>query len=443
MNIEVIKFGGSCLKDESSLHKVYEIIKKFENPVVVVSALSGITDYLEKSLSYGPDPSFLLRKHRLNFKNKEIESSYINEFESKISELNVIYKTCKIGKCPDHLRSLYLSYGERLSALMLAYFLMDMNVDSEVLEGDNLGIYTVGNILNSRIDVSKSVDIVREKIIHVLKKGKIPIVTGFFGIHESGKVSLLGRNSSDYTASFIAFALGAKRVILYKDVDGFFTANPEIVDDSLPVRKLSYDEAMELTFGGAKVVHPMAVSILSSSGITLEIRNFEKDETFSEIGNYENLGIYGISVYENVEAIEITAPELGDITYWFGKVINKLSDSGENMLKIFTSSGSATIFVSESKRKIVERSLKYADKKLNLKITRNLSLVTIVNKMNNDKILPIIFDTAKKFGINIHSFGTSKPGISIYLALPKKESQIFLKEIHRIFLELNQNVPLN
>lgn len=443
MNIEVIKFGGSCLKDESSLHKVYEIIKKFENPVVVVSALSGITDYLEKSLMYGLDPSFLLKKHRLNIKNKGIESSYINDFESKISELNILYKTCKIGKCSDHLRSLYLSYGERFSALMLAYFLMDLNVDSEVLESDNLGIYTVGNILNSRIDVSKSVGRVREKIIHILEKGKIPIVTGFFGIHESGNVSLLGRNSSDYTASFIALALGAKRVILYKDVDGFFTANPAIVADALPISKLSYDETIELTFGGAKVVHPMSVSILSSSGITMEIRNFEKDETCSEIGNYEDLGIYGLSVYENVEAIEINAPELGDITYWFGKIINKLSDSGQNILKIFTSSGSATIFVSESNRKIVERSLKYAGIKLTLKIARNLSLITLVNKMNNDKIFPIIFDMAKKLGINIYSFGTSKPGISIYLALPKKDCQIFLKEIHRMFLRLDQNMPIN
>ena len=236
MNTVVLKFGGSSVADNSKLNvvanKILEFREKFESIVVVVSAQGKTTDKLVK------------------------ESEELSKKPNK-REYDAL-----------------ISIGEQISAAKLAILLEERGYNAISLTGWQAGIKTSSNHSKAIIE---SID--TSRIEEELKKKKIVIVTGFQGIDEKGDITTLGRGGSDTSAVALAAALGACECNIFSDVEGIYSADPNKISDAKKLDKISYDEMLELSYEGAKVLHTRCVEIWKKFNVPILAKStFNKNE---------------------------------------------------------------------------------------------------------------------------------------------------------------------
>lgn len=236
MNTVVLKFGGSSVADNSKLNvvvnKILEFKEKFESIVVVVSAQGKTTDKLVK------------------------ESEELSKTPNK-REYDAL-----------------ISIGEQISAAKLAILLEERGYNAISLTGWQAGIKTSSNHSKAIIE---SID--TSRIEEELKKKKIVIVTGFQGIDEKGDITTLGRGGSDTSAVALAAALGACECNIFSDVEGIYSADPNKISDAKKLDKISYDEMLELSYEGAKVLHTRCVEIGKNFNVPILAKStFNKNE---------------------------------------------------------------------------------------------------------------------------------------------------------------------
>ena len=278
MNIVVQKYGGSSVKDKEKLEKVIQKITDCKNKknkvVVVVSAQGKTTNKLITKAS----------KYSKNTYNKEMD--------------------------------LLLSTGEIQTVALLTMMLKDKGLDAVGLTGSQAGIITDSNFGNAKIKMVMS-----ENILKYLDSGKVVIVAGFQGVDKFGNITTLGRGGSDLSAVAIAASLKAKRCEIYTDVDGVFTADPNIIQNAKQLTKVSYNEMLEAASSGAKVLHNRAVNLAKKYKLKLSVKNTENnnrgtivtdDDSISEKVNTKILAVkkelakitvVGSSMYSNMEYI--------------------------------------------------------------------------------------------------------------------------------------------
>lgn len=235
MNIVVQKFGGTSVSTEENrslvIKKIEAAIKEGKNPVVVVSAMG------RKGSPYATDTLLSLISDELRESNKRAVD-------------------------------LLLSCGETLSTVVMCNDLLKAGIEAVPLTGGEAGINTDENYNNAAI-----LDVDPQKILSVVKAGKVPVVAGFQGKSKDGSITTIGRGGSDVTGAILGAALNAEEVQIYTDVDGIMTADPRIVEKASLIENISYEEVFQLAEEGAKVIHPRAVEIAQKYGIRLVIKN--------------------------------------------------------------------------------------------------------------------------------------------------------------------------
>ena len=284
-DITVMKFGGSCLKNPDDIIKATRIIASHQRSVVIVSAFNGITDELliicgqksrdERLRMFDKVSNFHL-KMLDGITNEHTRKSAFEEIKQRLRELESALAsnhkenldTCEIAEV--------LSSGERLSATIVRWYLVNEGFNSIALETDSLGIITDDNYLNAEVDISATILEAPKKVLDYLNKNFIPVVTGFIGRSKSGKTSLLGRNSGDYSAAIVSHTLDARELIFWKDVPGFMTADPKVQVDSRLIETMSYEQAMNYSKRGSKVLHPKVIGIAMASEMPIRIKNFNE-----------------------------------------------------------------------------------------------------------------------------------------------------------------------
>lgn len=239
MKILVQKFGGTSVSTDDRRELVVQKILKAKeegfSPVVVVSAMG------RKGQPYATDTLL----------------SLISDEYKRVNTLGM---------------DLLMSCGEIISTVVMSDVLSKNNLQVVPLTGGQAGIITDDNYNNASVSRVDS-----EKLLNIIKEGKIPVVAGFQGISEKGFITTLGRGGSDVTASLLGAALKAEEVHIYTDVDGIMTADPRIVSDASLIEKISYNEVFQFADQGAKVIHPRAVEIAMKSNVTLVIKNTLSD----------------------------------------------------------------------------------------------------------------------------------------------------------------------
>ncbi len=431
----VIKFGGSCLKDEKSLQKVGHIVRKIKDPIIVVSAISGVTDSLISHIKNGNDDlSDIMEKHRISL-HGELMHSYNEELEERLSVLKALFAIHKKGMAPEFISSHIQSYGERLSALMLSFYLRSIGIEAVTMESEDIGIMTKRGFNNAIIDDEKSIQKVRERINSVIKNGKIPVITGYFGNDSLGHVTLLGRNGSDYTAAFIARAVGDKEIILYKDVPGFFTADPKKVDNPEFVPSISFDQAFELSSYGAKIVHPYAILEAKKSGSSIVIRDFSSDKVGTVISNDGGNEVF-VTSKQNLALVRVVIPNASNNSGILYEILRSLSDHGINIIQNFTSYSGLTMIISQDSLKNLEFALEPLYKDIELEVFKeNISVISVVGDFENDEQMYIqqrLLSLKDRYGKKIHLVGISSPGVSLFLACDDDSELELVNQVHEM-----------
>lgn len=239
MNIIIQKFGGTSVstteRRKLAVSKIKKAISDGYSPVVVVSAMG------RKGDSYSTDTLLSLIDDDFKLNNKSSQD-------------------------------LLMCCGEIISSVVMCNELFSEGINAIPLTGGQAGIIT-----NDDYTDAQFIDIDTSKVISIIKKGKVPVITGFQGVTKDGFLTTLGRGGSDTSACILGVALKAKQIDIYTDVDGIMTADPRIVKDASLINEITYNEVFQLADQGAKVIHPKAVNLAKKANIPLFIKNTMND----------------------------------------------------------------------------------------------------------------------------------------------------------------------
>jgi len=292
--IKIFKFGGTSIKDAESIKRVTQILSKYadEDLIVVFSAMGKVTNMLEEVVENYMQKSGNTENKLQKVKDfhQEIllclfkkKHSIYNEVNNLFFEMErVLEEEVKYDYAFNYDQ--IVPFGELLSTKIMSAYLNDNNFENSWLDARNV-IRTNNNYRNARIDWEKTIRFCRKKIKN------FPIITqGFIGCPSENLTTTLGREGSDFTAAILAFSLDAEQVIIWKDVDGVMNADPRYFEDSKQLMKIPFEEAIELAYYGAKVMHPKTIQPLQKKAIPLEVRSFRNPKKESSvIGNFESV----------------------------------------------------------------------------------------------------------------------------------------------------------
>jgi aspartokinase/homoserine dehydrogenase 1 len=279
----VMKFGGTSMGSADRLRVAAGIISeqhKKHRLAVVVSAMSKVTDLLLETLRHaevGDRPSVestveaLARRHRETCEALGAEASaevgsLVNEFQ------RIANGILMLGERPPRSVDEAIAIGERLSAAIFACHLRTIGIPAEAVSGSEV-IVTDAVFGNASPQMNPTKTRCGERLLPLIAQGIVPIVTGFNGATADGRPTTLGRGGSDFSASILAAALDAQELWIWTDVDGIMTADPRIVPDVAVLDEVTYAEAAELAYNGAKVLHPRTLAPLVEKQIPVWSKN--------------------------------------------------------------------------------------------------------------------------------------------------------------------------
>jgi aspartate kinase len=291
--VRVMKFGGSVLVSaENILLAARHVVEAVHNEriAVVVSALRGVTDRLfsiTRALRLRDTQSALTEAQEIAQFHlhvaRDLYSGDEQEFQLRIelAELSLQLATVVSGGSEGHgpaeVTDEVVSFGERWSSRLFAAALRKLAVNAEALDAFHF-IVTDGDREDPHPKLAESYPKINETLHRYFEAGTVPVVTGFVAATPEGRITTLGRNSSDFSAAIVACALRAHDLTIWTSVDGFFDADPRHVASAQQFEELSYEEAFEHSQRGAKVVHPKAFSFLMRERIPLLVRNAARPE---------------------------------------------------------------------------------------------------------------------------------------------------------------------
>ena len=438
--MKVIKFGGTSVATSKSLKNVFSIIEnQKENTIVVVSALGGITDLLHDFISSKGNSSVDYLKeieerhleiiHGLS--KVENQSSLLSFLKQQLNELETILEAVStIDEITKKTISKVLSFGEILSSKIIFELLNQRGNDISYLDSREI-IFTKYHNNNEIIDEEKTGISISNNI--ELIDSKLIIMPGFIATDSNNEISNLGRGGSDYTASVMANYTNSEALEIWTDVSGVFSANPKIVKNSKAIESLSYKEAMELSFFGAKVIYFPTLQPLIEKSIPAYIKNtFDKDAIGTCISNKgennEESTIKGISHIEKISLINFEGSGMVGVPGFSKRFFGALSERGINVIMITQASSEFSICVAvkesdANNAKIsIDKEFEYeiSQRKINeCQIENSLSNIAIVgDKMKSKKgVSGKLFSTLGNNNINIRAIaqGASERNISIII----------------------------
>ncbi|MDR1257111.1 MAG: aspartate kinase [Spirochaetaceae bacterium] len=280
----VMKFGGSSVADAEHIRHAAEIVRNQldRKPIVVVSAMGDTTDCLveagDAALSAGPlsvEPSIekITAPHLAALQELGLSKTLTPELRALLSELgSLLSGVSLIKELTARTRDYLVSFGERLSARIVARYFESAGMKARALDAWDAGFVSDSNFTAAEL-LDESWLAIPKSLAPVMADGIIPVVTGFIAKDPSGMITTLGRGGSDLSATMIAAACGAEEAQVWKDVDGILTADPRIVKNARPVSAVTYEEASELAFFGAQVLHPRAMQPCIRMGTPVLVKN--------------------------------------------------------------------------------------------------------------------------------------------------------------------------
>ena len=355
--ITVMKFGGTSVGSVEALNRVAKIIANEEGKkVVVVSAMSGITNFLVSAVEENKmDMNDVIRTFRdkhVNVANElfsgDILSDFMKEFEERFDYFKKVILDKEIRKDPFYEDNVS-SQGERFSSLLLSYVLKSMGKKSVALTAETAGVYAVGKPLSGSCDLKRTAGGLNVNVKLLLDDDIIPVITGFYGINEDGKPLTFGRGGSDYAASAIGNAIDADCIQIWTDVDGFMSADPRLVKNAVTLTEMNFSEAAELAHFGAKVLHSRTIEPARLKHIPLWVKNSYKPENYGtlihHIRGQRKQPLRSVAMKLDLSIMTVTVGEISYKPQLLAKILEKLSEAEIIIYGISTSLSNIALLI--------------------------------------------------------------------------------------------------
>jgi aspartate kinase len=358
----LMKFGGTSVADGERIARVAEILEKYVREghelAVVVSALSGVTDQLIANASEvvdctgkPPVEPFIAAMRTRHEKALQIAApDHADEVGKVIAERlqgleNILTAIHTLRELTPRSRDYIVSFGERLSAPILSAALRQRGIPSSVLDGCQAGILTTPTH-GDAIALPAGDTRIENRVVPLLSTS-VPVIMGFMGCTEEGNVTTLGRSGSDYSAAIVGAAIHADEIWIWTDVDGVMTSDPRMIRDARVLPTVSYLEAMELSYFGAKVLHSRSIEPAMRRDIPVLVKNtFNPDHPGTRILREEHRDrrvVKAVTIIEKVALLAVTGVQMVGRPGVAKQIFSALADRGVNVMMISQGSSEANI----------------------------------------------------------------------------------------------------
>ncbi len=462
-NWKIYKFGGSSLADTACFVRVSKIIldsyyvNKNHNHGIVVSAMGGFTDLLIKisedctSKSLFSSDEYKLISERISILSNDLleekeSKEYLDNVFSDFDEIKNILEQSHDKEDSGDKSEIIAGYGELWSARLMNIYLNKLLADEKSVFLDSRKvIFLDESNINESIDWQKSNESFSK--FTSSSPSKLYLITGFIASRYDGISTNLGRNGSDYSSAIFASLFDAEELVIWTDVDGVLSADPNRVKNARLISNLSYNEAMELAYFGAKVIHPKTFSPLIKQEIPIYIRNtFDPEKKGTKISSNidANREIKGITVIESMALINVEGTGMLGVPGTADKLFASLKekDISVSLISQASSEHSICIAIPQSLTEIAYKQINDAfseEIKLglisNIDINRDLSVLAVVgdNMVGQYGIAGKFFNTLGEAEISVRAIAQGSSERNISAVIDSKDTNQALNEIHKGF----------
>lgn len=447
--ITVLKFGGTSVGSTEALKRVANIIVAEKNDkVAVVSAMSGITNFLVSALEDKnvdlEDVFFKFEERHMNVAKELFDEEklalFTKEFNERLDEFKALVSDKENWNDP-FFKDNVSSQGERFSSLMLAHLISSMGHKSVALTAETAGVYAVGNPLSGSCDLKKTSIGMGMNVKPILENDVIPIITGFYGINEEGKPLTFGRGGSDYAASAIGNALDADVIEIWTDVDGFMSADPRLVPDAVVIEEMNYSEAGELAYFGAKVLHPRTIEPARMKHIPVKIKNsYRPENPGTLIHNFRKKRddlLKSVAMKADLSIITIRSGEIAYRPKLMAKAMEKIGEV-DAVYGLSTSLSTMAFLVHNNDVPLALSGLRGIDFEdlEGIDIKSGVTLICAVGDdlLDRNGFSGEVFGAIKDIGANIEMISEGASDVSLNFVVPTESAADVIKVLHSRFI---------
>lgn len=459
--MKVLKFGGTSVGSAKSINNVIDILENYsknDSIICAVSAVGGITDKLllagkqaqNKDAEYNATFNLIKNIHFdiINELNPSNGKSLGEQVEADLNALkNLLDGIYLINELSPKTSDKLVSFGELLSSFIIAET-MNYRGMSVVRKNSQELIVTNSNFTKAEVNFA----ITNKNIQDYFNSApqRITIIPGFIAKSQAGEQTTLGRGGSDYTAAIVAAALNVQQLEIWTDVSGMYTTNPKLVKQAYPIEKISYQEAMELSHFGAKVLYPPTVQPVLNLNIPIHIKNTAEPEAVGTIISNEvsNNGspVTGISNISNIALLTLQGSGMIGIPGFSKRLFETLSLEKINVILITQASSEHSIClgIDENDAQLAKTAIdatfenEIALRKIDpIIVEKDLSIIALVgdNMKNHQGISGKMFSTLGKNNINIRAIAQGASEKNISAVILQSDVKKALNSLHEQFFE--------
>lgn len=435
-----MKFGGSSVADAARIRRVCAVVRgrRAERPVVVVSALRGVTDDLLALARASLEGDFRLlaalrRRHRAAASELRVPSGPVEELLRELEDL--ARGISLVRELTPRTLDYAAGFGERLSSVLIAAAFTKAGLAAEAHDASDCGMLT-----DERFGDANPLPEAGAALRRSLgRPRRIPVVTGFVGRTRSGERTTLGRNGSDYTAAIIGAALGAREIQIWSDTDGVMTADPRIVPGARPIAALSFAEASELAYYGGKVLHPHTLVPAIRRGIPVRVLNaFRPDHPGTAIlakAPRRAPGIQSIAFKRRQTIVSVSNPRMAEGSGFLERIFAAFGRHRIDVDMVSTSEVTVSASVGDAAR--LEPALKDLRRGFQVRVERGRAVVCVVGEGigSTHGVAGPVFGALREARVNVEMISQGASEVNIAFVVKDAAVERAVRALHRVLFE--------
>ncbi|KAL8478809.1 hypothetical protein ACS0TY_030620 [Phlomoides rotata] len=455
----VMKFGGSSVASAERMREVADLILSFpeERPIIVLSAMGKTTNKLlmagEKAVSCGvsnvsdlEELAFIKDLHVRTADELGVEASVISKHLFELEQL--LNGIAMMKEMTLRTKDYLVSFGECMSTRIFAAYLNKIGVKARQYDAFEIGFITTDDFTNADILEATYPAVAKKLHGDWISDPAIPVVTGFLGKGwRSCAVTTLGRGGSDLTATTIGKALGLREIQVWKDVDGVLTCDPNIYHHAAPVPYLTFDEAAELAYFGAQVLHPQSMRPAREGDIPVRVKNSYNPKApgtlITRTRDMTEAVLTSIVLKRNVTMLDIASTRMLGQFGFLAKVFAIFEDLGISVDVVATSEVSISLTLDPSKlwsRELIQQELDHVVEELEkiavVNLLQHRSIISLIgNVQRSSLILEKAFHVLRVNGVNVQMISQGASKVNISLIVNDSEAEQCVRALHSAFFE--------
>ncbi|MDT7892090.1 MAG: aspartate kinase [Thermoproteota archaeon] len=434
-----MKFGGTSVGSAERIKNLAKIASEniHRNPIIVVSAFNGVTDHLinlaYNALKGDVNLDWIVNRHLKVMDELGISFDIVKE---EFKELEVVLKGISyLKELNAKILDLVMSFGERISSKIIAEYLNDTGMNAKQFNAYDIGLITDSNFGNAEV-LEQSYEIINKNLSNL--RNCIPVITGFIGKDLKGRITTLGRGGSDYTATIIGAAVNAEEVQIWTDVDGVMTADPKVCPNARVIDALTYEEAYELAYFGAKVLHPKTLLPAKRKSIPIRILNSfnpSNKGTYIVANVERKRKVIAIVSKKNINVINIHTPKMFLAYGYLYKIFEVFNKHKISVDLISTSEVNVSLTFED--KYDVEDLIKDLKEIADVELYTSRASISLVGKEINQEpnIAGRAFSVLGEKGINIEMISAGSSKINISFVVNQELADLCVRELHEVFFE--------